>query len=789
MKLTPRRRAIAIAGGTFLLGIVVAVVAAPPIARRKLAATAAAQHLTLDVGSVRPGFFAVTLKDVRVAPAGETGISATFPEIRVGLSVSLSPRRIEVHHGDLVLQGTPAELEAKLSRWKAARAPTPPSTKKEEREIVVDGIALSWSSPDGALDVKGASLVVEGDRLTLRAETLTAKRPEGEVAVAGASIGLDEQRRLQRLQCDTVTLALAGKSPSTAAPAETSTAPPEPPPLPVVAPKRGEKAAKKAPPPPPPPDAVPFTEIVAFPSLEKVRAQIGVVTGLLAEKLPEGSEVRVPALSVEVRGATPFSVGPGNFTLLRGKETVVVSFKSTGAAGSTPLSLEVVSPMGAGEPSLTLDGGPIPLSLLGLREGALGFVEVSRATLFAKGRVSLEAKGESLSFDGEVKLANASIHQPKLSRETLRGLNVGVAARGLATSGSVRLDDARLEVGTTHLGVHGSVEQDTSHLHANLAFDLPAVSCQDLAASVPQGLMPTVRGMRFSGAFGARGRLAFDTKNLDALELDYGVDDRCRATEVPSGVSRERFATAFTHTITHPDGTLGEARTGPGSGNWTELGGISPFMPIAVLTTEDGTFFRHHGFNHTAIRQSLIANVKARKFLRGASTITMQLAKNLFLVREKTLSRKLEEIVLANYLEQVFRKDDLMELYLNVVEFGPDVYGITQAAGHYFGRAPLELNLPECLFLASILPSPVRSHHLADHGELPEHWGRHLQALMRIAERGHRITPVELEEGLATTVVFHKPGTPRPPPRAPRKIHGDPDSPEPEESNDWHRLD
>jgi len=789
LKLTPRRRAIAaIASGALLLGAVAVVVGTPPLARRKVAAVAQAQHLTIDVGSVRPGFFSVTLKNVRVAPAGETGISATFPEIRVGLSATFAPRRVEVHHGELALEGTVAELEEKLARWKAARPPRPTTeAKKDQRELVVDGLALTWSSLEGSLEVKGASVLFDDERLTVRAEAVHAKRGEGELAVSGASLGLDEQKHLQRLQCDTITVSLAGRAVEAALPAAEPSAAPEPPPLPAPPPKRGEKPAKK--PPAPSPEAVPFTEIVAFPKLDKLRAQLAAVTRLTSEKMPEGSEIRFPALAVEVRGATPFSVGPGSFTLLRGKSTVVVSFKSSGAAaGSAPLSVELVSPIGEGEPSLTLEGGPIPLSLLGLREGALGLVEVSRATLSAKGRVALEAKGESASFDGEVRLANASIHQPKLSRETLRGLTVGVAARGLATSGSLRLDDARLEVGTTHLGLHGSVEQDTSHLHANLAFDLPSVACQDLATSVPQGLMPTVRGMRFSGAFGARGRLAFDTKNLDALELEYTVDDRCRAIEVPNGVSRERFATAFTHTITHPDGTLGEARTGPGSGNWTELGGISPFMPIAVLTTEDGTFFRHHGFNHTAIRQSLIANVKARKFLRGASTITMQLAKNLFLVREKTLSRKLEEIVLANYLEQVFRKDDLMELYLNVVEFGPDVYGITQAAAHYFGRAPLELNLPECLFLASILPSPVRSHHLAERGELPEHWGRHLQALMRIAERGHRISPAELEEGLAETVVFHKPGTPRPPPRPPRRARGDVD-PDPEESTDWHRLD
>ena len=792
MKLRPSRRSLAIALGVVLVLGVIGLLATPPIARAKARKAAEAQHLDVTIGSVRPGFFTVTLKDVRVAPVGESGITATFPEVRASLSAGLSLRRVEVHGGEVRLEGPLEDLEKKLSRWREARPkPTHEAEKKgPEREVVVDGLALTWGSPATGHDlrVRGASVVVDGERLEVRAESIEAKAAEGELVVSGATVELDGQRRLKRVESTKVLVAVVGKTAKPETPAAAVGAVPEPPPLPVVPPQKPAKGSKPLPK-AAPVEAGPFVPLVPFPDLEALRAKVGLVTRTIAEKLPEGSEVRLPQATFEMRGATPFSVGPGAFTLLRGKESVVLAFRSTGeGSGSTPLSVELVSPTGAGEPSLTLAGGPIPLSVLGLREGALGLVETSRAMLSAKGRVALDAAGKSATFDGDVKLSDASIKQPKLSRETLRKVTVGLSGKGLLTSQALRVDDGRLEVGTTHVGLRGTLEQDTSHLVASFSFDLPTVSCQDLAQSVPEGLMPTVRAMRFAGAFGGRGRIAFDTKNLDALDLDYTIDDRCRATEVPSTLSRERFTTAFTHTITHPDGTLGEARTGPGSGNWTELGGISPYMPVAVLTTEDGSFFRHHGFNHTAIKQSVVANVKARKFVRGASTITMQLAKNLFLVREKTLSRKLEEIVLADYLEQIFRKDDLIELYLNVVEFGPDVYGITQAAAHYFGRTPLELTLSECLFLSSVLPSPVRSHHLAEHGELPEHWGKHLQALMRIAERTRRISPGELEEGLAETVVFHKAGTPRPPPRAPRKIRGDRDG-DPEPEDDWHRLD
>jgi membrane peptidoglycan carboxypeptidase len=188
---------------------------------------------------------------------------------------------------------------------------------------------------------------------------------------------------------------------------------------------------------------------------------------------------------------------------------------------------------------------------------------------------------------------------------------------------------------------------------------------------------------------------------------------------------------------------------------------------VAVLTTEDGAFLHHHGFNHAAIRNSLVANLKARKFLRGASTITMQLVKNLFLTREKTLARKLEEVILTDYLEQIFRKEDMMELYLNIIEFGPNIYGVRAAADHYFGRKPEELNLAECLFLSSIMPSPLRFHKIYEKGEISETWLKHVRQLMEIAARTGKISKAELADGLTQSIVFHKPDAPMPVPRPP----------------------
>ena len=179
------------------------------------------------------------------------------------------------------------------------------------------------------------------------------------------------------------------------------------------------------------------------------------------------------------------------------------------------------------------------------------------------------------------------------------------------------------------------LEQRSDHVAAALHFDIPSARCQALLDSLPTALLPALRGPDSPGTSGPWS-LRFDTRSLDDLQLDYDVQDQCRVTQVPPELARERFGQPFSHRIYLPDGSMGEQTTGTGSANWTPLDEISPYMQVAVLTTEDGGFPAHHGFNRASIRSSIVANLKARRFARGASTITMQLAKNLFLSRDKT---------------------------------------------------------------------------------------------------------------------------------------------------------
>jgi len=145
---------------------------------------------------------------------------------------------------------------------------------------------------------------------------------------------------------------------------------------------------------------------------------------------------------------------------------------------------------------------------------------------------------------------------------------------------------------------------------------------------------------------------------------------------------------------------------GPRNPRWTPYGAIPAALKKAVVASEDANFYSHEGVDYEAIREAIKADWRKGKFVHGGSTITQQLAKNLFLTREKTLIRKVKEIVLARRLDDALSKSRILELYLNVVELGPMVYGIGSAAHYYFGKHPSALTVRECAFLASMLPGP-----------------------------------------------------------------------------------
>jgi monofunctional glycosyltransferase len=182
---------------------------------------------------------------------------------------------------------------------------------------------------------------------------------------------------------------------------------------------------------------------------------------------------------------------------------------------------------------------------------------------------------------------------------------------------------------------------------------------------------------------------------------------------------------------------------GPSNSTWTPLERIPLNMKWAVVVAEDATFFSHSGIDIKAIKNAITYDLEKKRFARGASTITQQLVKNLFLTREKSINRKIEEVVLALRMERKLTKGRILELYLNVVELGPMVHGIGHGAQYYFDKPAGNLTPRECAFLAAMLPGP----HVVYNPY------RHLSAVMK---RSDMILRLMLDRGVLSTEEFRR---------------------------------
>jgi membrane peptidoglycan carboxypeptidase len=163
--------------------------------------------------------------------------------------------------------------------------------------------------------------------------------------------------------------------------------------------------------------------------------------------------------------------------------------------------------------------------------------------------------------------------------------------------------------------------------------------------------------------------------------------------------------------------------------NYTTIDKIPNNLKNAVIATEDKRFYRHHGFDMIAIARAIYTDVKARKFKEGGSTITQQLAKNLFLANDKSFKRKFKELIFASKLENKYTKNQILEMYLNVIYYGGNVYGAENASKKYFNKDLKNLTLGECAMLAGIPQCP--SYYYAHPSEAKKRQQVVLEAMIK----------------------------------------------------------
>jgi hypothetical protein len=304
-----------------------------------------------------------------------------------------------------------------------------------------------------------------------------------------------------------------------------------------------------------------------------------------------------------------------------------------------------------------------------------------------------------------------------------------LSLEGLVTqdrrAGVVRIaEGTKLRIGDLALALSG----DVTRAGPRFRFDVRAdgLSAEGVQQSVPPAMLGPLDDLTVRGTWDWHASLDVDVARPESTRFTADVTPH-RLTLGPDGarVPLRRLSGPFLAAIHVPSGTV-HRDLSPANPDFRPLDRISPLLREALLTNEDGGFYRHRGFNTAAIQGAIAENLRAGAFRRGAGTITMQLARNLFLGHQRTLSRKGQEVVLAWVLEHLtgLPKDRLFEIYLNIIEWGPGVHGASEAARYYFARDPAELTLDEALFLTVLVPSPNRWRTRVDaHGALRP-WAR-----------------------------------------------------------------
>ena len=324
------------------------------------------------------------------------------------------------------------------------------------------------------------------------------------------------------------------------------------------------------------------------------------------------------------------------------------------------------------------------------------------------GDLRLVLDGPVVRAEGEVRADDLGLRWALLSHDAVEGLDLRAdfALEWDRDSDEVRLASLALGIGTAELSFWGTLRAPEGTGRYDLHARLGPLPCDDVATSLPVGLRPELPDLRLRGHVALRARAWGRLDDPRTLRLDVGGDVK-GFEAVSGGKDIDALAGPFVHSARIPDGSDRLVSVDPTRPGFTPLADIPAALRSAVVASEDMGYWRHNGFDLRQVAAAIARNVRTGRIERGGSTLTQQLAKNLYLRAEKTISRKLQEAYLAWRLEQRLSKARILELYLNVVEWGPDVYGVAEAARYYFGKRPRQLGLRQCAFLAAILPNPT----------------------------------------------------------------------------------
>ena len=341
----------------------------------------------------------------------------------------------------------------------------------------------------------------------------------------------------------------------------------------------------------------------------------------------------------------------------------------------------------------------------------------------ADGRVDLQASTDALRFHVDMgargarlgALADNAADEPQLGDPTDVSIRFDGAWRG--PKGTIEIPELHATVGGAALSGSLALRDLDTDPVVDLALGVRRLDFAQLLGTsglaVPESLGMAPGGSHDLGSatidVQVRGRLA----DRASLSVTQKIDFR-PPRQMPPAIARLRGDFTFT-----PDDGPGPHRpidVSPASPDFIALRDVPPLFVRTLLLAEDTGFYGHRGIDLRELPTALLTNWSRGGAARGASTITQQLAKNLFLSRDKQLGRKLQELAITFLLESALGKDRILEIYLKIIEWGPDLRGLRPAAHTYFGREPRALTPAEMAFLVSIIPGPIKYQASFAHG-------------------------------------------------------------------------
>jgi len=373
---------------------------------------------------------------------------------------------------------------------------------------------------------------------------------------------------------------------------------------------------------------------------------------------------------------------------------------------------------------------------------------------------SADYSGDNFKITGSWSVRNLLINHAKIASNDIVVKNAKIDADLLIGPNYVALDSTST-VFLKDAAIHPFFKYTLS---PNKIYEIKLHADEQDAQSVlnafPQGLFESLEGLQVKGKIKYDLNFYLDSSEPDSLKFNSTLTPYNFKIVKWGKTDLQKVNQTFVYTPYEYGKPMRDITIGPSNPNYTPLSQISSNFKNALLTSEDPSFFTHKGFVEESIRKSFVINFKEKKFVRGGSTISMQLVKNVFLSRQKTLARKAEEILIVWLIEnnRLISKQRMLEVYFNIIEMGKNIYGIGEASRQYFGKSPAELSIGEGIFLANIVPRPkIAMFKFRGDGGLKDYMLPYFRYMGRIMARrgltpsdtsGYGFYNVRLREGL-----------------------------------------